>query len=335
MLGLGWLDACNRTESLAVEPATGGRICRWSGSSQLTAARMFPELGGRLLKRALEEWPIGFNDTSDPVTSDQPEVSVLIAIGGTERSSQLAATLASLRAQEGVEFEIIVVELGTSACLKGKLPSDVRYVFSQTDSAEQPFNKSWGLNIGARIARGTFLAIQDGDYLVPRRYLAKCVEMLSDFDGVRPHRFIAYFDDETSQRFLHEHSPSTVARVEKVVANNPTPIVVRADAYWLIGGHDESFFGWGGEDDEFLSRMRTLRFSEGGLLPVVHLWHPSAPKKVSGDRNRAQYESMMNVPVQERIARLLNLHVGDERPQPTVNSYAFENRTRVQDIAQR
>ncbi len=238
-------------------------------------------------------------------TSAAPVISVLIAVGGTERLPLLGVTLAALRAQQGPPFELIVVEQGVEPHFKPRLAPDVRYNFLRTESPEQPFNKAWALNVAARMARGEFLAVHDADYIVPRAYLQRCAEALRHFDGVRPCRFICYLDRATSERICESFSLNRAFTVEKVVANNPTPVVLRRDAYWRIGGHDESFQGWGGEDDEFLARLRTLSMCEGGFLPLIHLWHSSAPKKASGDRNRELFERLMAVPEQERIKQLL------------------------------
>jgi hypothetical protein len=316
-LGLGWIDQCNRSEMLGVESVTGGRICKWQDSSPLTAVRIFPRLGGDLLRVAATEWPFAFDDSEERRTSTTPEISVLIATGGRQRLPQLLITLACLRAQQDVQFEIIVVEIGPEAILGSDLPADVQHIHARTESSDTPFNKSWALNVGARAARGKLLALHDGDYLVPRQYLAKSRDILDEYEGARPHRFIFYMDQSPSETLCKSLSLPDDARVERVVANNPTPIITRAASYWSVGGHDESFFGWGGEDEEFLSRLRTRRFSEGGLMPVIHVWHPAAPKKANGDRNRATYEAIVRTPAPDRIARLAALKLGGVRPQPT------------------
>ena len=46
-----WLDLCNRRQKIEVDPVSGGRVCLWTGSSLLTAARIFPKVGARLLHR--------------------------------------------------------------------------------------------------------------------------------------------------------------------------------------------------------------------------------------------------------------------------------------------
>ncbi|MFV0445253.1 MAG: glycosyltransferase [Planctomycetaceae bacterium] len=270
------------------------------------------------MHQALGEWPIRFNDDVARTTSDEPLISAVIATGGLERYPQLELTIASLRAQTDVSFEIIVVELGTESVLDNRLPKDVRHMFVETDIGSDGFNKSWALNVGARSARGQYLAIHDGDYLVPTRYLAHCAELLQTFDGVRPARLIGYLDETSLHRCRDLRALDDQSTFENLVANNPTPIVFRTERYWDIGGHDESFFGWGGEDVEFLSRARTCSFSDGGMIPIVHAWHPPAPKKASGHRNNDLQAALMSQPSADRIQALKSLTLGGNSPQPRV-----------------
>jgi len=104
---------------------------------------------------------------------------------------------------------------------------------------------------------------------------------------------------------LFDHrDPRRISSLEKIVANTPMPVAVRRSTYWDIGGHDEGYVGWGGEDTEFLDRLRTRPMSEAGWMPVLHVWHAAAEKKSSGERNRAFHEARMSAPAEERIARL-------------------------------
>jgi hypothetical protein len=102
--------------------------------------------------------------------------------------------------------------------------------------------------------------------------------------------------------------------VEAVVQNNPTPLAVHRQTYWDIGGHDESYSGWGEEDAEFLERLRTRSISEAGWAPLVHLWHLPAPQKASGTSNRELHEAIMSQPPLERIEHLRSADLGGLRP---------------------
>ncbi|WP_182864982.1 glycosyltransferase family 2 protein [Stieleria mannarensis] len=302
-MGMTWLDLCNRNERLLIDGVTGARLCDWADSSILTVGRVFPRVQERLFQYCFSLWPIALNFNHDRVTSPNPEASILIAVGGSERLPLLRMVLASLRGQVGVELEIIVVEQSDHADLEDQLPPDIRYLHRPNPVPDRGFNKSLALNQAADHARGAVLFIHDGDYVVPREYVKEGIRILNQKNGCRPARWLFYLEQDATQRAIAENQ-LMFPGIEKIVQNNPTPIAIRSDAYRRIGGHDESYFGWGGEDLEFLSRMRTGGRENGGTLPVVHLWHPPAPKKASGDRNREHHDQTMAVPAEQRIRQL-------------------------------
>jgi hypothetical protein len=73
-----------------------------------------------------------------------------------------------------------------------------------------------------------------------------------------------------------------------------------------MGGFDERFTGWGGEDDEFFDRCRSLNHYGFGHLPFIHLWHPPQAAKVTGGRehNLAMLAERLNIPPEARIREL-------------------------------
>jgi hypothetical protein len=313
-LGLSWLDLCNRNEKLESDPQTGGRICHWADSSQLTVARVFPHVGAELLNLCLRDWPVRFEQHGAPSPPENPEVSVVIGVRGTGRLPQFQACLASLRAQQGVVCEVIVVEQSWVPEFRELCPPDVVYVHSKTTSPEMPFNRSWGLNVGAVSSRGRYLVLHDADMVVPVNFASSIAERLrSGLDAVRLARFIFYLDQNSSERIWTTHKFVNVREVSRVVENNPTPVAVVRDRYFQIGGHDESFFGWGGEDNEFMSRLRTLQLSEGAFLPIFHLWHPEAPNR-SGDRNASHLAKRLMSPAAERCRQLVSVPFGQKSP---------------------
>ena len=78
------------------------------------------------------------------------------------------------------------------------------------------------------------------------------------------------------------------------------------EAFFRIGGFDERFVDWGGEDNEFYDRCTTLRRYPYGYLPFLHLWHPPQESKLSGARERAVLfmNELLALPPDERIRAL-------------------------------
>ena len=275
---------------------------------------MFPQFGSRLMHSVFRlPYEPALNNSCDST----PEISVIVPIGGLSRVAQFQAVLKSIQQSEGIRFEILVIEQSSEPEVPDRLPEGISY-FHAKCSADVPFNKSWLMNIGARQAQGKYLAIHDADYLVDPDYLRKTAAVLEHYQVARLGRFIFYLSELATFDFLSHGDFARLRNirhsVDSVVQNNPTPIAIHKDAYWKIGGHDESFFGWGGEDTEFLSRARTLNITEAGLLPLVHLWHPSAPKKVSGDRNHQQQAEKLAIPPEVRCQILRELQLSDGAP---------------------
>lgn len=311
-LGLTWLDLRNRRESMSRVDAGRARRCNWNNSSLLTVCRLFPAIGGRLMHHCLKDWPVAFRDGLR-VRDGPPDVSIIIPFRGTARLPQLSCCLANLCAQDDVALEIILVEQSWEPLLAHTVPPGVRYLHTRGPTPDMPFNRSWAMNVGARHAQADCLIFHDGDLLVPTTYAATARELTRlGYHGARLARLIFYLDQATSTPIQAGRTiPTDPVRIGEVRANCRATLVMERQAYWRIGGHDESFSGWGGEDDELLQRAATLRLYPGAFLPFVHLWHPSQPEKHAGLTEREQFSTQqMKIPVAERISLLKQQPLG-------------------------
>ena len=82
-------------------------------------------------------------------------------------------------------------------------------------------------------------------------------------------------------------------------------------AYFDIGGFDERFIGWGGEDNEFWERAQTKKVYPYGYLPLVHLWHePQRGRTLGASAGTMRlYEELTRQDPFNRIQYLLNNQV--------------------------
>jgi hypothetical protein len=317
--GGAWTRIRNRDDRLETGPEGVGQRCCRQWTSELNFSRQFPAAGRALLRRALMDWPVGFGWRSSE--GGRPQVSFIVTWRGRERLPQLLATLESLAAQRGVSVEIVLVEQDEAPAALPRQNERLIRVQSAPPTPGMPFCRAWGFNVGASHARADILVFHDGDMLAPAKYAAEVVRQVDrGFEVVNLKRFVFYLSERATARTLQfrtvalEYPPLAV--IQNLEAGGS--VALTREALGAIGGFDEAFVGWGGEDNELWERCQTLRVFGWGYLPIVHLWHPEQPEKALGAQapTRALYEALSGVPVEDRI-RSLRLRPHGRREGPT------------------
>lgn len=302
-----WTRVGNRRERLETGPDGKGveRAGRWT--SRLHVVQVFPALGARLMRVALDEWPI--EPARRPArATDEPEVSFVIGHRGSGRLPHLLRTLESIAGQRDVDLECVVVEQSVRPEIGERLPGWVRLVRNPPPTEAMPYARSWAFNVGARAARGRLLVFHDNDMLVPAGYASEALALRAEgWEVMNLKRFVFYLSREESRRWLADEPDPAGGRLDAVVQNleGGGSLAVDRTAYFDIGGFDEQFVGWGGEDNEFWERSRIRRAWTYGYLPIVHLWHPSQPEKGAEERETAALlDERSRVPAEIRAEEL-------------------------------
>lgn len=306
--GHDYLALRNRSERLAPAPEGGGFRCDWLWTSELHAPRVIPSLGRRLLQRAVADFPIR-RAPSPKISQGAPECSFVIGHRGEARIPHLLATLESIAGQEGARVECIVVEQDAESRLAKVLPSWVRLIRTRPPRADLPYCRSWALNVGAAQARGEMLVLHDGDMLVPAAYAAALLAQLRrGYEVVNLKRFVFYLSRGHTMAILGAGAGLADAAPESIVQNLEAggSVGISREAFHRIGGMDESFVGWGGEDNEFWDRAQTLTAWPYGSMPIVHLWHAPQPgKKGTQADGQRLFHALHAQPAGERIRKLV------------------------------
>lgn len=193
-------------------------------------------------------------------------------------------TLRSIAGQD-VPVECIVVEQSMEPEIRDDLPAWVRYIHTPVPDSAFDYARAWTLNVGARAARTDVLILHDNDMVVPQEYAAEALRLTDQgWRFVDLKRFIFYLHADDAVRVfasgkLSFDLPSTVIQNLQGAS-----IVASKEAYFAIGGFDESFVGWGGEDNEFWERAEVHGpVWQWGYLPFVHLFHAPQPEKLRGN----------------------------------------------------
>ena len=208
----------------------------------------------------------------------------------SDRRANLLTVLAWLARVS--ELEVIVVEQDAIPRIQEALPdAGCKWIFAYNPG---PFNKSWGFNVGVRYCSTPILGFGDADLIVDG-VLAQCIAYCArGIQTLKPYRrLIDLTPEETAivrggnygfQPSRSEASaPNREPRGEFVVFGGGL-FFMRTDAFRQVGGWDERFVGWGGEDDAMTYKIERSRLSAVELdeHPAIHLWHRRSPEATSG-----------------------------------------------------
>lgn len=212
-----------------------------------------------------------------------PSLSIIVTHrGGDElRERNLATVIRHIGHMAGME--LIVVEQDAYSRLEiGGRNKSVRSCFVYNPG---PFNKSWGLNVGARMARAPILLMLDGDILLEIGAIEAAVEACRQgVNAVNPYADLIDLSPDDSEDmcsarrgldWIPGHRGNRSWAKENICFCGGA-YVIDASFYREIGGQDERFEGWGGEDDAMSVKIVQLarRVMTLANARAYHLYHP-------------------------------------------------------------
>jgi GT2 family glycosyltransferase len=181
------------------------------------------------------------------------------------------------------ELEVIVIEQSSAPTLpRDGLDSfeNVRVMHAFNNG---PFNKSWGLNLASRVATTPWLFIADADIILPNDIeetldlLARNVEVVKPF-----HRWIDLSVEETDALddgvlpvdAINSNALADRRAIGEHLVLGGGLFAMQAKTFARLGGFDERFLGWGGEDDAMTLKIQRARPSVVALQgTALHLYH--------------------------------------------------------------
>ncbi|MFP4209111.1 MAG: galactosyltransferase-related protein [Wenzhouxiangella sp.] len=256
----------------------------------------------------------------------------------TYRSDKSNAREANLRAvlkwlSSWPKLKVVLVEQDTVPRLGNDLANPaVRRIFAFNPGQ---FNKSWGLNIGAVQTTTPWLLFLDADIIFGSAIVNLVHATSGPYRVIKPFMRLHDLDVEETQRvragdfdWFPERSPGPAADRECSGEFPPFAggaVAISRHAFLDMGGWDERFVGWGGEDDamSYLLERSRVPGIELDLRPAVHLFHPrnisetvKQPSYTSNLRLLAEYRTLSDDQLirQAEIRRQLNAHLNKYAP---------------------
>lgn len=147
---------------------------------------------------------------------------------------------------------------------------------------ENNFNRSKAINLAVKEATKDILVIVDGDVIYDPVIIEKSISLLNEAAFVVPFTEVYNIDEADTKRLLKTEpkwpldvNPEECAKQTFYPGFCGKIMVISKELFEKVGGFDERFIGWGGEDDAFSLSVQTLY---GGLVNIpggiYHFWHP-------------------------------------------------------------
>lgn len=238
----------------------------------------------------------------------QLKISVILTT--YQRPEHLERSLVSLAAQRGMDgkFEVVVSDDGSADHTQSIVENFARtanFPLIWTSHPHQGFRVALCRNDGVRASSAPYLLFTDSDCLFPEDHLQKHV--LARKPGIIRAGDCYRLDEVTTNRVdraaiisgeykswvsARERSRLFQKRIKEryyqLVRHSNKPkltgynIGISREDLEAVNGFDESFVGWGCEDDDLADRLRRSGRRIASVLAYTHgyhMWHPPAPSR--------------------------------------------------------
>ena len=206
------------------------------------------------------------------------------------------ALMKSIESQKHRDFETILVEDVQGSISKFPFINKVDKVIAITDPQKRKFNKAWVMNVGAKAASTDNLLFIDAEVSFGADFL-ECVSKFAEqhkfFNGWSKYVCMAGRDNPHER---HHFFPKTITAMMGVFFSE------RNFFFNTIGGYNENFFGYGGEDTELYLRVDHVFNRRIPIMPYTifhhyHHWHPKdSHDPLNPDRDNIVHASSNNFP---------------------------------------
>ena len=202
-----------------------------------------------------------------------------------ERLNNLKKVIEWLLGFQGVE--IIIVEQDKSPKLPAYSLKGFKYIFTKS---ELPYNRSWAFNVGLKYSTTNILALGDSDLIMDPQEFINSVKLLENYECVSPYNVVLDLTQDESHYnmdMLKQITRPGRGQTDNQKINLTGGIILyRKDTFGRLGGFDENFIGWGGEDDYQTFKTKMLSTWTEAPNKCYHLYHERVkPDTVFYQRN--------------------------------------------------
>jgi hypothetical protein len=206
-----------------------------------------------------------------------PKITYVIAYQHrSDRLQNLRRVLEWLQPFQGLE--ILIIEQDKKSKI-AELNLRAKHIFIKSN---MPFDKAWAFNVATRYVTTPIIIFGDSDLVMHPNAFIQAVQQLDFYDCVNPYNSVVDLTPQESQMDLN-----TVLQINRIGRGEAADdiqkvplcggiIMFKKEKLYEIGGWNQDFIGWGGEDD--FQSLKVKTFLTHTTLPnkCYHLYHDKA-----------------------------------------------------------
>lgn len=188
-----------------------------------------------------------------------------------ERLNNLRRVLDWINGFGGVE--VLLIEQDTHSKIK-HLNLKAKHIFTKSN---MPYNRSWAFNVAMKWANSDIIVFGDSDLIMEPNQFIEGLKALQNFEMVSPYHSVVDLTAQESnlplENIININRPGRGETDNQKINISGGIAMFRRDAIQRIGGWNEDFIGWGGEDD--FQTMKVKNFLSWTELKArcFHLYH--------------------------------------------------------------
>ena len=223
------------------------------------------------------------------IHSDSVSFVIPVRIDSEERLSNLMVIIDQLLPINNAE--IIILEADKKSELGNQnFGNRIQYHFVKDE--DPVYHRTKYMNKLLRMAKSQIVGIWDADVLLEKEQIEESISQIKEGKAIMSFPFDGFFYDLSPTISNDFRTDRSFQIFKKNEDNLPLSFgtysvggafLVNKDVYCQIGGENETFYGWGAEDNEHVKRVEILGYrihrSKGALY---HLYHPRHNSRYAG-----------------------------------------------------
>lgn len=170
--------------------------------------------------------------------------------------------------------EVIVVEQDSTPKLPTFSLLGFKYLFTES---EMPYNRSWAFNVGLKACTTQIIGFGDSDLIMDPNEFISSLNMMNHYECVSPYTSVVDLDKAESNlpfdRMISISRPGRGETDNQKINLCGGIVLYRTESAFKIGGWNERFVGWGGEDNYQEFKTKNLLSWAENKARCYHLWH--------------------------------------------------------------